>query len=364
MNRTRSSNPGGTTAVADNDVLGVVNFAGADGTNISTPAGRISCEVDGPVAAGNVPGSILFSTRNSSNSFNERIRIDNGGRLLVGSSKNITTQDSLSARLQVVGTGADSGILTSRWSNNSSAPRLVFAKSRGAVGVFTAVANGDNLGWMSFEGSNGTEFIDSSLILGEAAGNYSGTNAPGRLRFFVRPVNNVASGIGDFERMRIDPDGKVGIGTANPDQLLSVNGNASKVSGGSWATFSDERIKTNITLADTSLCYNVIKNLPLKRYTYRDDIFSHKQAQDRTKLGWIAQDVQPFFPKAIYTSNQTFTPTGLSSDNVVIENCLTLDGDQIYATMYGAIQKLISVVETQSQTISALETRLQILENK
>src|ERR1700752_1779913 len=37
--------------------------------------------------------------------------------------------------------------------------------------------------------------------------------------------------------------GRVGIGTNAPDQMLSVNGNASKVGGGSWQTFSDERLK-------------------------------------------------------------------------------------------------------------------------
>ncbi len=148
-----------------------------------------------------------------------------------------------------------------------------------------------------------------------------------------------------------------GIGTIAPDQQLSVNGNASKVSGGTWVVFSDERIKTNITLADTNQCYNIIKTLPLKRFTYRDDIFSHEQAQDRTKLGWIAQDVQPLFPKAIYTNDQTFSPTGLSADEITIKNCLTLDGDQIYATMYGAIQKLINTVEVLETRISELESK-------
>lgn len=35
----------------------------------------------------------------------------------------------------------------------------------------------------------------------------------------------------------------VGIGTTTPDQVLSVNGNSSKSGGGSWATFSDNRLK-------------------------------------------------------------------------------------------------------------------------
>ena len=40
----------------------------------------------------------------------------------------------------------------------------------------------------------------------------------------------------------------------------------------SFSSTSDERVKTNIMLADISLCYNTIKNIPLKRYTWRDDI--------------------------------------------------------------------------------------------
>jgi len=49
------------------------------------------------------------------------------------------------------------------------------------------------------------------------------------------------------------------------------------------------------------------------------------------------------------------TPTGLSSDNVVIKDCLSLNSDQIYAAMYGAIQKLISVIEVLENKVTQLE---------
>jgi len=43
-------------------------------------------------------------------------------------------------------------------------------------------------------------------------------------------------------------NGRVGIGTPNPDQALTVNGNASKQGGGSWATYSDVRLKKISTI--------------------------------------------------------------------------------------------------------------------
>jgi hypothetical protein len=47
----------------------------------------------------------------------------------------------------------------------------------------------------------------------------SQANHTGRLFFSTRP-----SGSGPVQRMLIDENGKVGIGTLNPDQLLTVNG--------------------------------------------------------------------------------------------------------------------------------------------
>ncbi|HYV00405.1 MAG TPA: hypothetical protein VE977_16355, partial [Pyrinomonadaceae bacterium] len=45
------------------------------------------------------------------------------------------------------------------------------------------------------------------------------------------------------ERMTLKPNGTVGIATNAPTDTLSVNGTASKPGGGSWAVFSDERLK-------------------------------------------------------------------------------------------------------------------------
>jgi hypothetical protein len=43
---------------------------------------------------------------------------------------------------------------------------------------------------------------------------------------------------------------------------------AAKPSTSTWATTSDSRVKLNIQDADLDVCYNTIKNLPLRRFTW------------------------------------------------------------------------------------------------
>jgi hypothetical protein len=61
------------------------------------------------------------------------------------------------AKLQVFGTSNSAAINLSRWSSDTTAPQLRFGKSRGAIGVQTALLNGDDLGRIMYYGSDGTD---------------------------------------------------------------------------------------------------------------------------------------------------------------------------------------------------------------
>lgn len=197
----------------------------------------------------------------------------------------------------------------------------------------------------------------------------------------------------DVFGMRLTSTG-LGIGTiASPaNQLQLSTDSAGKPSTSLWTIVSDERIKEDIELADLDLCYEAIKAIPLKRYKWRDDIYTAEQVTDRRKLGWIAQDVEAIFPKAVGTHkfkyNQVFEETiipavkeKLGADgNVitpaqperieqgdlisedVIEDCRDLNSDQLYAAMYGAVQKLMAKVETLEASNTDLLARLSALE--
>ena len=112
------------------------------------------------------------------------------------------------------------------------------------------------------------------------------------------------------------PSGNVGINKTDPNYLLELGSDSAGKpgAGGLWTVVSDERIKKDIELADLDICYDTIKNIPLKRYAWADGVYSEGQVPDRHNLGWIAQDVQKYFSKAV--SVKPFTKNAKIEDGV------------------------------------------------
>jgi hypothetical protein len=141
----------------------------------------------------------------------------------------------------------------------------------------------------------------------------------------------------------INPNGgNVGIGTTAPTDTLSVNGTASKPGGGTWAVFSDERLK-NIKGNYTSGLNAVMKLQPL-RYEYKPDNALGIKSQGE-HIGFGAQAVQQVIPEAVTTNANGF---------------LMVNNDPIIWTMLNAIkeqQKEIVELKKQIRQLRATRSR-------
>ena len=60
LGKQRSGSSGGNTIVQDDDKLGTIQFCGADGTDLTTAAASIQCEVDGTPGSNDMPGRLVF----------------------------------------------------------------------------------------------------------------------------------------------------------------------------------------------------------------------------------------------------------------------------------------------------------------
>ena len=87
----------------------------------------------------------------------------------------------------------------------------------------------------------------------------------------------------------------VGIGTTTPDAVLSVAGNADKVGGGSWDTYSDGRLK-NVNGSFASGLDQVMQLRPI-RYRYKPGEWDGHSRQGRAHRRRRARRSSASFPK-------------------------------------------------------------------
>jgi hypothetical protein len=130
--------------------------------------------------------------------------------------------------------------------------------------------------------------------------------------------------------------GNVGIGTATPTDLLSVNGNASKPGGGSWAVFSDRRLKTVTGHFNPGL--SALMQLQPVRYAYRRDN-ALQLPSDSEHVGFEAQAVRKIIPEAVTRNGNGY---------------LQIDNDPILWTMLNAIKEQQAQIERLQEEVRQL----------
>ena len=154
---------------------------------------------------------IRFDARNAEHNY-----INNGGKFGIGNS-------SPAGALNISGAGVNANVYIDAHSADADGGNLIFRKSRNAtIGNLSDEPNSaDALGSIYFQGADSDSWETGAVIRANADENW-GSSALGTALTF-HTVDNTTTTLD--ERMRIDHNGRVGIGTTSPDYTLDVAGN-------------------------------------------------------------------------------------------------------------------------------------------
>ena len=108
-------------------------------------------------------------------------------------------------------------------------------------------------------------------------------------------------------------------------------------------------MKTKIVQANLERCYEITSSIKLSHYSYISSLRNDHSMNDTYMLGYIAQDVQPLFPKAVDTTNYNTS------------SILSLDLTQIQMAHYGTTQYMISSIQERSTVIQTQFLEIQTL---
>jgi len=238
------------------------------------------------------------------------------------------------------------GVRMERFQAGSGGANIDIRKSRNAtVGSHTVLQDGDAIGGLTFRGSDGTEYENAAAILSFIDGTPGTNDMPAMLTF-----STTADGANSYtERMRIDSNGNVGIGTTSLTStfhleksvhntaIAVMNNSTSSTPYGIFLTFggaspdshtpyflncsdsttnrciiksdgdllnhdnsygqiSDERIKQNITNANSQ--WDDIKSIKVRNFERKDDIAEYGEGK-KVQIGVVAQEVETVSPGLI-----------------------------------------------------------------
>ena len=202
-----TTTPGHSTA----DLFTIAS-SGSNGMTIrsgSSDAGQISFS-DATTGDAEYRGQILYHHDGDYMRFRtaavERIRIDGSGRLLVGASSSADQN----AKIQASTTGYEvfEGF---NYGNDAVGSIIRLAKSRAtSIGSQTIVQADDELGRISFLGTDGSNYRNAAVISAEVDLTPGSSDMPGRLVFKTTPDGSSTP----TERMRIDSAGRLLLGTS------------------------------------------------------------------------------------------------------------------------------------------------------
>ena len=236
------------------------------------------------------------------------------------------------------------------------------------IGQGSQVRNSDNV---AIGGSHrmGTGTITKSYFIGQGVETVTGTASynfllgvrePTTLNTKTRMVNGQNNVMLFYGGMDTGAAGGWGIGTVTPSHVLDVVGVAEDDDSTTWVNASDIRLKNIHGVYGRGL--DDIRALRTVRFNYKPDNPMGYES-DRENIGFIAQDVQPYFPEAISKDDKGYLQFNMHSISVAMVNALK-ELDQSNKSLRVANDHIRDENAHLKQAISAAREKLALLEEK
>jgi hypothetical protein len=309
----------------------------------------------------------------------EALRVDNGNRLLVGTSSARSNfyNASFTPNAQIESASGNATYLSIVSNANSSVGEsgIILGKTRGtAVGQNTAVQSQDLIGYVSFQGSDGSELVSAAAIYAEVDGTPGANDMPGRI-----VLSTTADGASSpTERMRIDNLGRIFTYNANTGNnsltVASAAGAGTAVAnfiGAYGATAvntgtSTFIVWTNGDVANTNNVYGAISDIKLKENiadanSQWDDLkalqvrnYNFKEGQTHTQIGLIAQEVELVSPGLV-----TESPDRDEEGNDLGTVTKSVNYSVLYMKAVKALQEAMERIEQLETEMAEVKAQLQ-----
>lgn len=154
---------------------------------------------------------------------------------------------------------------------------------------------------------------------------------------------------------------RMGLKTLAPTADLSVNGTANKTGGGTWAVFSDERLKENVSEYSEGL--DLITKVRPVNFTYnakmREIWGASESVNGKEFQGVIAQELQKIAPDMVneVAVGEYHNPEDADYDGEPreSESYLEVDPNKFTYALINAVQEQQEMIEAQSDQMTELE---------
>jgi len=351
-----------TTSGSDNTAVGEealsLNTTGSDNTAVGENALELNVTGSMNTALG-TGADVGASDLTNATAIGALARVDRDNALVLGAVQGVNgavlgtdvaigTTSPIQARLHVLSTSTDAVARLERISASDSGSTITSLRARGTLAARAAVLDGDNLLSLVARGHTGALFNGGAFLFAEASENFTPTAGGARWRFLTTANGTQTTA----ERFRIEHDGRIGVGTTDPQALLHVAGTLRVDSlGTAGATTLCRNASNQIATCSSSLRYkdevepfseglSLLGRLSPISFTWKDG-----GARD---VGFGAEDVAAVDPRL-----------------AVFDDAGRVEGvkyDRLTTVLVNAVKEQQALIERQQEALRQLTERVQALE--